>query len=505
MDTQYSLYYCPTSADRGISLRGHVARDISPYSCIFDKCTIPDEMYVTSNDLLQHLKSEHGVRCWICEHCSVQTSNPASFTFETLKEWTTHMNTLHHDLFPEIQSAALSKLSDRIMLPPVSCPLCGYSNSHPSAVLDEHIVQHLHSFALTSLPWGLEQYDPEGDRLSDQARKPRSSTKTDMSTLSDTTSQIWQEDNTLIHSSGEPQRLQETNLSMLSHEDHRTGLNNWLQDNVSGLLPEEQQSTSQPQTRVGLDRLIRRALQTCKGSINVQSFLPDDKLAEIMTFENVHFYFSVREDRRHILHEHQDAIARHVCGQTGQSNARRASRRIFAILLLIKESRLILDFIEEGIDDGDLPLSMTRADSSTSDLGSGLDDDEGDFLATSTSDGPVIIKRFCQWTRAQKQSFYNNQWRVQVPILLKARRTPDFHPVHRFDKDIILPWIEYEEYYHGNSDLARVKVHKAHAQLGVGVSPSAIYATWKLLRLTSKQLGGPIICLEIPESHNTPG
>lgn len=534
-----------------------MARDIFPYSCIVDECTLPDEMYVTSNDLLQHFKAEHGVRYWVCDHCSMQSCNPASFIFETSDEWNNHMTSLHHDTLADVQSVALSELSQRIMLPRVSCPLCGYSSPHPSTVLDEHIVQHLHSFALSSLPWGLDDNDDDGDRLSDQATEPRSTTKTSMSTLSydeaDTASNLEQGENAMIQLSGDSQNLSGANLSMISHQKHSTSVDDWLlvQDNLLESLKEGRQSAKKPHNSsdsleadelpdhpqktsnaltggqtsglskpgyrfsrensmdveigspgvygdedtsfqgipqgvygdgdtpfrgITLNRLIRKALQTCKGNGNFQTFLPDDKLVEIMTVENVQHYLF---NSGNIFYEHHSEIVEHICGQAGRSNSRRASRRIFAILLLMKEPQLILDFVEQGIDDGDLPLIKIRADSS-SDSDSSMDDDEDDYLARSTSDGPIIIKKFCKWTPAQRETFYINQWRVQVPILLKGRHIPDFHPVHRFDKDIILPWIEYEEHYSGNSDVSRVKIHKAHAQLGVSVSETSIHTTWNL-------------------------
>lgn len=142
----------------------------------------------------------------------------------------------------------------------------------------------------------------------------------------------------------------------------------------------------------------------------------------------------------------------------------------------MKEPHLILDFIDQGIDDGDLPLSLISSDSSSSASESGVDDDEGNFLARKTSDGPISIN-FGQWSYAQRETFYNNQWRVQIPIFLRGRRIPDVHPIHKFHSDIILPWIEYEEHYNGLSDVSRVRIHREHSQLGGDVSAFSITAT----------------------------
>lgn len=249
-----------------------MARDISPYSCIFGNCSKPDEMYVTTNDLLQHFRTEHGVRCWICDHCSMQTSDPASFIFETSEEWATHMSNLHHEMLAKIQSSALSKLSTRVMLPPVSCPLCGYSTSHPSAVLDNHIAQHLHSFALKSLPWGLEPTSEEDDRLSNQASEPQSTSKMDVSMVSREESSIalknWQEDKTFIHLQRERQSLTETSVSMIPPEESNISLQNWLDDGLLSHLTEDPQSTANTMSVLSHEEIntvsvVRKILSNC--------------------------------------------------------------------------------------------------------------------------------------------------------------------------------------------------------------------------------------------------
>lgn len=52
------------------------------------------------------------------------------------------------------QMLSLSKVSQRRMLEPQECPLCGYAAEHSSPTLDDHITKHLHGFALRCLPWG---------------------------------------------------------------------------------------------------------------------------------------------------------------------------------------------------------------------------------------------------------------------------------------------------------------------------------------------------------------
>lgn len=197
-----------------------------------------------------------------------------------------------------------------------------------------------------------------------------------------------------------------------------------------------------------------------------------------MTTENIQQYLSSSKNRA--LREHAARIIKHVCGQTERSSTRSESRRIFAILLLIQEPCLILDFIDHGIDDSDLPLSIIRQNcssfASADTMDDEEDDDEDDYLARSTSAGHIIIKGFCQWKYTQRETFYQNQWRIQIPIFRRVRRqTPEVHPIYTFGNDVILPWTEYEEHYDGNSVVSRVKVHKAHSQLISGVSEVYCY------------------------------
>lgn len=124
----------PTKATLpGTLLRTALSLTTAPYQA---RC----EMYVTSSDILQYFKAEHGVRCWICGDCFMNTKDLASCIVETVEEWTAQMNSLHHDVCAEIQSVALPELDHMVMLPLASCPSCGYSNLYPSTTLDERIV-----------------------------------------------------------------------------------------------------------------------------------------------------------------------------------------------------------------------------------------------------------------------------------------------------------------------------------------------------------------------------
>ena len=134
--------------------RGHVAQDILPYICIYEHCDTPDEMYLTSDELLRHMRSQHSITRWVCDYCASKSEKDQSFVFESLEEWETHMHQKHSTAFSSIQLPSLAKVSQRKMLEPISCPLCAYTTEISQSSLDDHIAQHLHGFALGCLPWG---------------------------------------------------------------------------------------------------------------------------------------------------------------------------------------------------------------------------------------------------------------------------------------------------------------------------------------------------------------
>lgn len=121
--------------------------------CIYKDCKSSDEMYLTSDDLLKHMHSQHGVAHWVCDYCASKLEADQSFVFKCLEDWEFHTKT-KHATFPLSRLPSLAKVSQRRMLEPLACPLCGYAAEHPQSTLDDHIAKHLHEFALRCLPWG---------------------------------------------------------------------------------------------------------------------------------------------------------------------------------------------------------------------------------------------------------------------------------------------------------------------------------------------------------------
>lgn len=69
------------------------------------------------------------------------------------------MKQTHIASFSLTQLPALSRVSQRNMLDALSCPLCAYTTDIARPDLDDHILQHLHEFALRCLPWVVNYSD----------------------------------------------------------------------------------------------------------------------------------------------------------------------------------------------------------------------------------------------------------------------------------------------------------------------------------------------------------
>jgi hypothetical protein len=134
--------------------RGHVAQDILPYVCVYEDCESPDEMYLTSDEFLKHVRDQHGVVHWVCDYCASKSEAYHPYIFKSIEDWEYHIEKKHNAAFLPSQLPSLANVSQQRMVEPLACPLCGDAAEHPQLNLDNHIVQHMHEFSLRCLPWG---------------------------------------------------------------------------------------------------------------------------------------------------------------------------------------------------------------------------------------------------------------------------------------------------------------------------------------------------------------
>lgn len=118
-------------------------------------------MYFTAEKLLTHTLEEHSVSCWTCDYCSygtgVEAESKTSIAtpkqiFPTAEAWTSHVAEIHPDLIVPQERGTFADMNKRQMIGPLSCPLCDFASDSLTASIDDHILGHLHEFALRALP-----------------------------------------------------------------------------------------------------------------------------------------------------------------------------------------------------------------------------------------------------------------------------------------------------------------------------------------------------------------
>ncbi|KAK3382917.1 hypothetical protein B0T24DRAFT_602981 [Lasiosphaeria ovina] len=140
--------------------RKHLSEDIHPYTCILDDCPKPQQLYLTRKEWTRHMQEEHETaKYWLCAACL----EPTRFDLES--NFDAHLRIQHEEVIPEDQIpifASMSAYTAPMSL--VSCPLCPPPPADEEADLDgilDHAAEHVHSFALRSLPWPIPE---EGER-----------------------------------------------------------------------------------------------------------------------------------------------------------------------------------------------------------------------------------------------------------------------------------------------------------------------------------------------------
>jgi hypothetical protein len=126
------------------SFRNHVKKDLDPYICVFDGCPEPCQLYSSSEEWLSHMSSQHRTR-WYC----VAKDHPA-LPLDTREQFISHMEETHPGRFKKDQLGFIADSCARPIAPTIpNCPFC----SEAAENLDAHVGQHLHHFALISMPW----------------------------------------------------------------------------------------------------------------------------------------------------------------------------------------------------------------------------------------------------------------------------------------------------------------------------------------------------------------
>ncbi|RKK66050.1 hypothetical protein BFJ69_g15742 [Fusarium oxysporum] len=123
----------------------HLAEDIRPYTCIFDRCPAPDVYYSSRSMLEQHFRQDHPP-VWVCPMCDHGS------VYSTMSEMMDHLLGTHtQDIGEDISSIISSSAQTRMGIE--CCPLCEVKGDIDSPELIDHVLEHVHDFSLRSLPW----------------------------------------------------------------------------------------------------------------------------------------------------------------------------------------------------------------------------------------------------------------------------------------------------------------------------------------------------------------
>lgn len=138
---------------------------------------------------------------------------------------------------------------------------------------------------------------------------------------------------------------------------------------------------------------------------------------------------------------------------------RTTRRKLFTILVLMKETSKILDLIDQEIHDSDLPFFLATNDASEH-LYRKLDGGE-----------PKVIDAFDSWGSHFRDLFVDYQWRVLAPFWELSSEENPLIRHYPLDGRIILPFIELPptepkasvtEYAGGFGEIRKVNIHTAH-------------------------------------------
>ncbi|KAI2616648.1 hypothetical protein GGS26DRAFT_577882, partial [Hypomontagnella submonticulosa] len=125
----------------------HVSEDLHPYTCIVEDCPTPFKMYVTKHEWEEHVKSEHPPRrmCPLCED--------AATIYLSVGDFMDHIKGEHPETASEGFLATLLSTSGVVTIGTDHCPLCDSTGPESSPEFISHVLECIHNFSLTSLPW----------------------------------------------------------------------------------------------------------------------------------------------------------------------------------------------------------------------------------------------------------------------------------------------------------------------------------------------------------------
>ncbi|KAF5612420.1 chitin synthase activator [Fusarium subglutinans] len=126
-------------------------------------------------------RNQHKTERWACDECIFESDHDDEFIFDSQESWANHMRSRHS--CSEDRLTLLSSMSKRDLNELVQCPLCKRPCGYSRPDQDDHISEHLHSWALRALPWDL---NPDDEASSDS---PEMGSEKDLARMSEISEQ----------------------------------------------------------------------------------------------------------------------------------------------------------------------------------------------------------------------------------------------------------------------------------------------------------------------------
>ncbi|KAI0117416.1 kinase-like protein [Daldinia grandis] len=214
-------------------------------------------------------------------------------------------------------------------------------------------------------------------------------------------------------------------------------------------------------------------------SADGKKFLPLDKLDMIVTEKAVHSVLS---------HNHQDISAHRICQRheiiENDRTQYTSCQKIFAILVLMGEVKLMSGFLEEGIRDWDLPLKSWNTRESTFLVARQNEENPGPLYRLQTAN---------EWSASQIDFFQSQQWIVCAAFFSRAEHLGEKVHLYQLSPHDVLPFIKPGTDDRGNpaylnqgffSTVRRVKIHPAHHNFPIHRdNPGADFAVKEIIRI----------------------
>jgi hypothetical protein len=189
---------------------------------------------------------------------------------------------------------------------------------------------------------------------------------------------------------------------------------------------------------------ICRAFQ--HSALNDRAYLPLDQLTEIITPTVVRSLLRTHFHDEATRQQMEEGMLGNVSGQSQWPTR----RRIFAILILLKEVERIRDFIKTEIDDASLPFGLQHTD-----------DSEPDTWLLTNEEPP---RPFLRWPAKIAYDFSLYQQIIHVPFLKFPDEVIYFYSLHH---EAILPFSSYKLHdIGGYSNVHQAIIHHAHHDNG---------------------------------------